>query len=91
MTKSKEDINKEALDEGESPEEESSEYQHIDEFVQTLDAAELKYLKQCIEERQKSESEEEQDSNAESKESEMSGDKEGGQDKMLSANDFEQE
>lgn len=46
--KSKEEMASEASKEGESAETEASEYQHIDDFVETLDGPEIKYLKEKL-------------------------------------------
>lgn len=46
--KSDKSIAEEAKKEGESTGEEKAEYQHIDEYVKSLDPEELTYLKGCL-------------------------------------------
>lgn len=48
MPKDPKELEQEASAENESVSEEASEYQHIDEFVKTLDKEELAYLKGCL-------------------------------------------
>ena len=48
MPKDPKELEQEASKESEPASEEADEYQHIDEFVKTLDKEELAYLKGCL-------------------------------------------